>query len=72
MKSLTALQVVSEELEKFINYLKTVDAELLEQQEVTLLAAVLLEQLPTVLQSNPDPLKYVQQSDYRIKQKMRP
>ncbi|MEH2178955.1 hypothetical protein [Nostoc sp.] len=65
------LQVVSEELEKFINYLKTIDAKL-EQHEATLLTAVLLEQLPTVLQSSPDLLKYVQQSDYRIKQKMRP
>jgi hypothetical protein len=66
-KSLSALQVVSESLEQFIKYLKTVDPEL-EQFEATLLASVFLEKLPTIIQGNQTVLLGIKKQCEYIKQ----
>ncbi len=66
-KSLSALQVVSESLEQFISYLRTVDPEL-EQFEATLMAASFLAHLPTIVERNQKLLSEIKTQCEYIKQ----
>lgn len=56
------------ELEKFFNYVHTIDPELTHDQTIVL-AAFLLEGLPTLFQENPELLNRIKDIATTIKQK---